>query len=68
MVTLLPFLPLWYFSVLHFLLCSAAESRQLIERNAIHRSLKMARLDENKVVVGFSTLLHSARGVSTMFH
>ena len=29
----------------------AAESRQLIEANAIHRSLKTARLDE-KVVAG----------------
>ena len=30
----------------------AAESRQLIEANAILRSLKMARLDENKGVAG----------------
>ena len=30
----------------------AAESRQLIEANAIHRSLKMARLDENNFVAG----------------
>ena len=30
----------------------AAESRQLIEANAIHRSLKTAHLDENKVVAG----------------
>ena len=30
----------------------APESRQLIEANAIHRSLKTARLDENNVVAG----------------
>ena len=30
----------------------AAESRQLIEANAIHRSLKTARFDENKIVAG----------------
>ena len=47
MVTLL-----WSFSVLHFAEKLAAESRQLIEANAIHRSLKAARLDENKVVAG----------------
>ena len=29
-----------------------AESRQLIKANAIHRSLKTARLDENNVVAG----------------
>ena len=30
----------------------AAESRQLIEANAIHRSLKTAHLDENNAVAG----------------
>ena len=30
----------------------AAERRQLIEANVIHRSLKTARLDQNKVVAG----------------
>ena len=30
----------------------AGESRQLIEANAIHRSLKTTRLDENNVVAG----------------
>ena len=30
----------------------AAESRLLVEANAIHRSLKTARLDENNVVAG----------------
>ena len=30
----------------------AAKSRQLIEANAFHRSLKTARLDENNVVAG----------------
>ena len=46
----------------------ADESRQLIEANAIHRSLKTARLDENKVVAG--SLGYLARGVicvATMF-
>ena len=36
----------------------AAESRQLIEANAIHSLLKTARLDENKVVadsLGYAT-------------
>ena len=36
------------FSVLQL----TAESRQLIEDNAIHRSLKTARLDKNKVLAG----------------
>ena len=48
----------------------AAESRLLVEANAIQRSLKTTRLDENNVVAG-SWLLHLARGVNcvaTMFH
>ena len=40
------------FCTLHTVAKLAAESRLLVEANAIHRSLKTARLDENNVVAG----------------
>ena len=52
MATLLKFYHCGRFQFCTLQLKAAAESRQLIEANAIHPSLKTACLDENNVVAG----------------